>query len=274
MSELSWDLINPVKIIANLYFVGTCDYSSSSHIIDTGDGLIMIDSGYPHLMPQVLENIGNLGFKPDDIKILLISHGHYDHMGSSVLLRRQFGTKLYISDEDKPYADGSLNLTWAEELGYSFTLPFEPDEIIHDGDKIELGNTVVNCYSTPGHTPGTMSFVFKTAENGKEYTCATFGGAGLNSMEDGFLKKYNLSDSCREDYLNSLHRMAELNVDVFFGNHPFNSNTREKVEQLKSNPGVNPFIDGKEWKIFLQSCENNFYKKFPDYRQNRATSEE
>lgn len=250
------DIIKPCKITDNVYFVGTVDWSSSSHLIDTGDGLILIDSGYPYAMDTVFENIKEFGFELSQIKYLLISHGHYDHMGSSVVLREKYGTKLFLGEADRLYANGTLDLTWAKELGFEYTLPFEPDVLLKDGDEIKLGNTTIKCYHTPGHTPGTMSFVFNSTYNGKVYTCATFGGAGINTMEKAFIGKYSLTYKCREDFRNSLHRMAKIKVDIHLGNHPFNSNTKQKVELWEENPAIfNPFIDSSEWQRFLKSCE-------------------
>lgn len=251
-------LIKPQKITDNVYFVGTFDRSSSSHIIDTGEGLILIDSGYPNLMDKVIENIESFGFSMYDIKYLLISHGHYDHMGSSVILREKYGTKLFLGEQDRLYANGQLDLTWAKELGFEYTMPFEPDVLLKDGDEITLGNTTIKCYHTPGHTPGTMSFVFNSTYQGKEYVCATFGGAGINTMEKSFLEKYSLPYKCREDFRNSLHRMADIKVDIHLGNHPFNSNTKQKIELLEEKTTIsNPFIDSDEWQRFLKFCEEN-----------------
>ena len=255
--NISDEMIDSIRIIGNVYFVGTNDYSSSSHLIDTGEGLILIDSGYPHLMDKMLSNIENLGFSCNDIKYLIISHGHYDHLGSSVLLRERYNTKIFISKEDALIANGTLPLSWAEELGFEYNLPFEPDVFFKDGDVVKLGNTQIHCYSTPGHTKGTMSFVFQTEDNGEIYTCATFGGAGINSMEKWFLDKYGLSYDCRDDFRNSLLKMSKLKVDVFLGNHPFNNHTREKVKMLKEGKtSDNPFINKNEWQEFLKECEH------------------
>lgn len=250
-------LIEPQKITDNVYFVGTFDWSSSSHLIDTGDGLILIDSGFPYAMDKVFENIEKFGFKLSQIKYLLISHGHYDHMGSSVILREKYGTKLFLGEQDRLYANGELDLTWAKELGFEYTMPFEPDVLLKDGDEITLGNTTIKCYHTPGHTPGTMSFVFNSTYQGKEYVCATFGGAGINTMEKCFLEKYSLPFTCREEFRNSLKRMAEIKVDIHLGNHPFNSKTKEKIKEWEDDPTIfNPFIDEKEWPNFLKYCES------------------
>ncbi len=251
-------LIKPCKITDNVYFVGTFDWSSSSHLIDTGEGLILIDSGFPYAMEKVLSNIVDFGFKLSDIKYLLISHGHYDHMGSSLELREKYKTKLCLGVEDRLYANGTLDLTWAKELGFEYDMPFEPDVLLNDGDEITLGNTTVKCYHTPGHTPGTMSYVFNTCYQGREYICATFGGAGVNTMEKAFIEKYSLTYDCREDFRNSLHKMAKINVDIHLGNHPFNSKTKEKIKLWEENPeGANPFINSTEWQEFLKASENN-----------------
>lgn len=251
-------LIKPYKITDNIYFVGTFDWSSSSFLIDTGDGLILIDSGFPYALEVVMENIKQFGFKLSDIKYLLISHGHYDHMGSSLVLKEKYGTKLALGEADRLYANGQLDLTWAKELGFEYTMPFEPDILLNDGDEITLGNTTVKCYHTPGHTPGTMSYVFNSKYEGKEYVCATFGGAGINTMEKTFLDKYKLPYNCREQFRNSLKKMSKLKVDIHLGNHPFNSNMKEKIALWDEKPEIfNPFIDGEEWQRFLKSCEAN-----------------
>ena len=262
-------LIKPCKITNNVYFVGTFDWSSSSHLIDTGEGLILIDSGFPYAMDLVLENIENFGFEPSQIKYLLISHGHYDHMGSSVALREKYGTKLCLGEADRLYANGTLDLTWAKELGFEYTMPFEPDVLLKDGDEISLGNTTVKCYHTPGHTPGTMSFVFASTYMGKEYVCASFGGAGTNTMEKSFLEKYSLPDNCRDDFRNSLNKMAKIKVDIHLGNHPFNSKTKEKIEVWEKNPNAfNPFIESDEWQSFLKLCETNLDNLLAKEKEN------
>ena len=251
-------LIKPCKITDNVYFVGTFDWSSSSFLIDTGDGLILIDSGFPYAMDKVISNIEEFGFNPCDIKYLLISHGHYDHMGSSLLLREKYGTKLLLGEADRLYANGELDLTWAKELGFEYTMPFEPDVLLNDGDEITLGNTTVKCYHTPGHTPGTMSYLFNSCYKGREYVCATFGGAGINTMEKGFLEKYDLPYDCRDEFRSSLRKMANVKVDIHLGNHPFNSFIKEKIKLWEENPNVeNPFINSNEWQDFLKNCENN-----------------
>ena len=95
----------PFQIYGNLYFVGT--EPASTHLIDTGEGLIVLDPGYPQSLYLVIDGIWRLGFRPEDVKIILHSHGHYDHLGGTRALAELTGAKTYISALDAPYADGT-----------------------------------------------------------------------------------------------------------------------------------------------------------------------
>ena len=243
--------IKPFKMADNLYFVGAVE--GSSHVIDTGDGLIMIDSGYPQTLYQIIENMHIMGLNPMDIKYIVHSHGHYDHLGATKALVELTGAKTFIGEEDRDYANGKVDLTWAKELGTEYGEAFEPDVLLKDGDVISLGNTKIRCVSTPGHTPGTMSFFFNVSYKGKEYTCGMHGGVGVNSMKNWFLEKYNLPKTCRDDFRKGIDKVYNEKVEIFVGNHVWNNSAREKA--VKITEDYNPFIDENEWKPFLDSCK-------------------
>lgn len=248
--------IKPFKIIGNLYFVGC--HHASTHIIDTGEGLIMIDSGYPQTLYLVLANMADLGLNYKDIKYIVHSHGHYDHLGATKALTELTGAKTFIGKEDLQYADGTLDLTLAKESGADYFEAFTPDVLLSDGDTITLGNTTIKCISTPGHTPGTMSFFFDVYDKGNTYKCGMHGGVGLNSMKMDFLQKYGLSADCRLDFINGLNKVRNMPVDIFIGNHVGNNKTEEKAVILQNNPnGKNPFIDKNEWRLFIDECLKN-----------------
>ena len=248
--------IKPFKIIGNLYFVGS--HHASTHIIDTSEGLIMIDSGYPQTLYLVLANLFDLGFNFRDIKYIVHSQGHYDHLGATKALVELTGAKTFLGKDDLPYADGTLDLTWAKELGTEYCEAFTPDVLLSDGDTITLGNTTIKCISTPGHSPGTMSFFFDVYDGDNTYKCAMHGGVGLNSMRKEVLEKYGLSTDCRLDFINGLNKVRELPVDIFIGNHVGNNKTEEKAAILQNNPLTsNPFIDKNEWRNFIDECLKN-----------------
>jgi metallo-beta-lactamase class B len=251
------DYIPPFCIYGNLYFVGC--RPTSSHLIDTGEGLILIDTGAPNTLYPVVDGIWRLGFRPEDVRIILHSHGHYDHAGATFALAKLTGAKTYVGAEDLSMVDGTSGLEWADLLGYTYREAFTPDVLIHDGDRITLGNTVIECVHTPGHTDGTYSFFFDAHGEEGDLRCGMFGGAGFNSMSLDFLDPRGLSHSCRSDFLYSLRRAKEERVDIFLGNHAGNNDTSGKAMRLRLTEGrENPFLHtGGEWLAFLDRLESS-----------------
>lgn len=229
--------MEPFKIIGNVYFVGT--FPASSHLIDTGDGLILIDTGYNDTLFLLVDSIYKLGFSPYDVKYIIHTHWHGDHAAASTALSYVTGAKKLICEKD------------AEAVKKYF----EPDALLKDGDVIRLGNTQIEVMETPGHTKGTISLFFETEENGVKYQVGTFGGAGVNTLTKG---KFEY-DNCRSDYLESINKLRKRKVDVFIGNHVWNNDTQTKGEILRKT-GENKFIDSKLWGEFLDFCEKRLYE--------------
>ena len=224
--------MEPFKIVGNTYFVGT--YPASAHLIDTGDGLILIDVGYSDTLFLLINSIYKLGFSPYDIKYIILTHWHGDHTEATAALSDLTGAKTFIGRKDAKKAEKY----------------FIADALLKDGDTVCLGNTRIEVMETPGHTEGTISLFYQTEENGVIYNVGTFGGAGANTL----VKERFDYDNCREDYFNSLKRLKEKKVDVFIGNHVWNNNTEDKAEILATT-GENLFIDDKIWGEFLDFCE-------------------
>ena len=250
-----WDgYVKPFKIFGNLYFIGT--EPASTHLIDTGDGLILIDTGYQHSLYLILNNIWELGFSPYDIKYLVHTHGHIDHFGATKALVELTGAKTFLGTPDKDYATGKLDLSYAKELGMEFKETFEPDVLINDGDVIKLGNTEITCVATPGHTPGAMSFFFDVTDGNETFRAGLHGGMGINSMAGWFLKKYNLSFECRNDFLKAMDRLNEEKVDIFLGNHMQHNHTLERREKVLAGDKY-AFVNKTEWVEFNEFCKEN-----------------
>lgn len=245
--------IAPFRLAGNIYFVGS--RAVSVHLIDTGEGLILIDTGYPYMKEQILCSIRALGFDPADIRILLHSHGHYDHIGCTMDFKALSGAKTYITRIDNEIINGKRPLSWAEELGFEPLPPFDCDVLLEDGDRVSLGNTSIECRLVPGHTEGTLAFFFETEDNGRRLTAAMHGGVGTNSMEAWFLDKYGLDYGLREIFRNDLHRLAEIPVDIVLGNHPDQSDTEGKLARIFAGE-KDACIDSGEWKRFMKACED------------------
>jgi len=229
--------MQPFRIIGNTYFVGT--YQASCHLIDTGEGLIMIDPGYSNTAYLVLNSIYRLGFRPEDIRYIINTHWHWDHTEAAEAFVDLSGAKTLVGRDDAEKA----------------TRYFTPDILVDDGDVLTLGNTTVHFMHTPGHTKGTVSLFFETEENGRRYRLGMFGGAGANTLKKGSFD----FDGCREAYLASIDRLKQERVDVVLGNHTWNNDTYGKSLKLLAG-GENDFIDDTLWCRFLEKCETRLLK--------------
>ena len=225
--------MTPFRMIGNIYFVGT--YEASSHLIDTGDGLILIDTGYEENADTVVESMTALGFDIADVKYILHSHGHYDHTNATYkILEKAPGAKTYLSFKDIKYIKN-----------------FTPDFDICDGDVIKLGNTEILCLFTPGHTEGSVSFFINVTEGGKTYRAAMFGGSGTNQLKKAWMHDYDVPYLCRGQFFDSVERLLREPVDVMIGNHSWQNRTPEKYEMM-ATAEQNPFIDPTEWAAYLK----------------------
>lgn len=241
------EYVKPSRIFGNLYFVGI--RAVCTHLIDTGDGLIIIDPGYSESLHIIINNIRELGFKPTDIKYVVISHAHFDHMDSVTELVGMTGAKTFIGKDDLPLLSG--------ELFHYPLIPFVPDVLLNDGDVIRLGNTSIKCVATPGHTDGTMSFFFDVTDGDSTYRAGMFGGAGIGTLRGDFMTAHGLPLENRKKFVDSIRKLQGERVELFLGNHLGNNRTEEKLAGM-ANAQVNPFIANsqREWNAFLSERLN------------------
>ncbi len=240
--SLSDPYVAPFRMAGNIWYIG--DKRVCSHLIDTGDGLIVIDTGFPRTEFLIFQSIWEAGFDPKDIKIILHSHGHGDHYGATEPLVSMFGCKTYVGE-----ADAKLFRERPERFSHFHETPvrmFVPDVELKDGDVVKLGNTTITCIATPGHSPGVFSFFFDTVEDGKTYRAGTFGGAGFNTLYKEAYRKSGYPETTQQDFLHSVNKVIDEKVDIVLENHP--ASTFPKRKKTLADPlGPNPFIDPAEW---------------------------
>ena len=240
----------PVRIFKDLYFVGTVP--ASTHIIDTGNGLIMLDAGYLEAKDEIISNMEKLGLSVGDIKYILLTHGHIDHAGAARYFRELTGAKIAIGAADREYVNGENDLTYAREYEMEFDF-FEPDILLSDGDTLTLGNATVTAVATPGHTPGAMSYFFDVTDGCETFRAGLHGGMGTNTMTSEYLDKYSLPYTLRDDFRRSMHRLAEERVDIFLGNHMQHNKTCEKADRVRAGDKY-AFVNADEWAPFAMWC--------------------
>ena len=255
--------IEPFRLWNNVCFVGS--QAVSVHLIDTGDGLLLIDTGYPFMRDEIVRNIRSLGFDPADVRGILHSHGHYDHYGNTLYLKALSGAETWISRIDNEIINGRRDLSWAVELGYERLEPFDCDHLLEDGDVVALGDVRIRCRLAPGYTEGTLAFFFESGG----MRLAMHGGVGLNSMAASFLAARDLPRDLPERFRESLHALKAEPVDIVLGNHPEQSDTEAKAERLRAGD-LRAFVDPGEWPRFLDACEARLDEMLARERAERS----
>lgn len=257
------------RIAGNLYFVGNKD--AGAYLLDTEEGLVLIDTTYPQTAFLLIQSIWELGFRPQDIRHILHTHGHFDHFGATAAIQKLYGSKTYLSDMEAVMFRDYPALSLIEENGCNNTKLFEPDILLKDGEWLRFGSTRIHCVLTPGHSPGTMSYFFEVNEKEKVYRVGLFGGAGFNTLKKDYFIKYSLGYGqmlkMRAAYVLSINKVLNEKVDINIGNHTDQSSTLEKRERFLKEPnGPNPFINPAEWKCMLEG----YLFKMQDLRKTEA----
>ena len=248
--EKRW--IKPFNIFGNVYYVG--DSWVCVHLIDTGEGLLLIDAGNCGAAAMLIKAIYDLGFKPDDVKWIILSHGHVDHIGAANFFKNMFGTKLYMGKPDADMFKERPEFSLIQESTDFMDDIFEPDVCIQNGDELTFGNTSIKCYIVPGHTEGCVALFFNAYDGGRIKRCGYYGGFGFNTLTKQFLDDFgDFEHNMWDTYLKSIDSVINEHVDIFLGNHTENNKFFEKLDILNKTGSNECFIDENEWRTYLNS---------------------
>jgi metallo-beta-lactamase class B len=246
-------VIQPTKIFDNVYALG--NVGTTVYVIQTSAGLLMIDSlGANEVESQLLPAFQKVGLDPAQVKIILVAHGHADHFGGSKYFQDRFGSKVYVSAADWNLMENPPQ-RGRGPAGPPAAAP-KRDAEIKDGEPVVLADLKVTPVAVPGHTPGSMGFIFPVKDNGATHMAAMFGGAWLTPQI--------LSDEALETFLKSVQRFKDATkkarVDVLLQNHMLMDPIQEKLDRLaaRKTREPNPFVVGAaEYQKFLdvmQGC--------------------
>ncbi len=240
----------PFQIIGNIYYVGTSQLAC--YIIKSDAGLILLDTALEQSAPLLRANIEALGFKLNDIKIMLSSHAHFDHIAGHAAMKAATGAKVYATKAD------AETLESGGQKGFHPIKPFYPpvkvDKLFSDGEVVKLGNVAMTAHQTPGHTEGNTAWTMKVTENGKPYNVVFTSSMSINP---GVRMVNNPTwAGVGEAYAKSFAKLKTLPCDVFLGPHaPFFA-MEEKVKRLGTQP--NPFIDSQGFQDFIAGNEKSY----------------
>jgi metallo-beta-lactamase class B len=241
-------------IAGNLYYVGSEDLAS--YLIVTPQGDILINSSLEASVPLIRKSVESLGFRFTDIKILLISHAHYDHCAGSALVKKLTGAKYYAMDADVPVVESGGRSDF--QYGADSTMQFPPakvDRILHDGDQVRLGDAVLTAHLTPGHTKGTTTWTLDETEAGKTLHVVIVGSPNVNPG-------YKLVDNqtyprIASDYAHGFQVLENLPCDVFLGAHGSYYDMKEKFQRWKQGDR-GAFIDPQGYRDYIAEREQAF----------------
>jgi metallo-beta-lactamase class B len=240
--------LDPVKLFDNVYAVGNSE--TAVYALTSSDGIVLLDAGFENKAEALAMQLQKVGLDPARVKYILLGHGHADHFGGSKYFQDKYGTKIAATAAD-------WDLINAPARGGGGAKPAR-DVVLSEAQPFKFGDLTVTVIEIPGHTPGSLAFVFPVKDNGRTRVAGLFGGTVLTTgilMTDA-LKQYTQSIS---HYLDTAKKM---DVEVEIQNHPIFDGMPDKITELKSGKASdpNPFVIGndryiKMWNIVSECIQ-------------------
>lgn len=244
----------PFQIAGNLYYVGS--KGLANYLITTPQGHILINSDLEANAPMIRESIEKLGFKFSDVKVLLISHAHWDHDAGSAKIKELTGAKYMVMDGDVTVVEsgGQADFHYGNDPATRYPSA-KVDRILHDGDEVKLGDVVLVAHLTPGHTKGCTTWTMKVSDGGRSYDVVIVGSPNVN---DGYKLVNNAKyPQIAADYERMFRVLKSLPCDIFLGAHGSYFDMEGKYARHKER-GTAVFVDPDGYKRFVTSKEQEF----------------
>jgi metallo-beta-lactamase class B len=246
----SWtEKVPPLRIADRLYYVGSRELAA--WLIDSGEGLILLDVGVPENSALVLGNIRALGFDPADVKLLLNSQAHFDHAGGLAAVKSATGARLAASRADSALLErgGRGDFAWGDELSYPAVAV---DRIVADGEKLTIGEVTLTARITPGHTKGCTTWQLA----GDKLPPALFL---CGTTAPGYRLVGNRAyPNIASDFRRSFETWGRLPCELFLGAHASYFGMDRKRAALDKGASSNPFVDPTGCREFLRRSEKTF----------------
>jgi metallo-beta-lactamase class B len=240
------------KMIGNIHYVGTG--TLNSYLIATPEGHILINTNFEETVPLLRASIEKLGFKPTDIKIILGSHAHGDHMQADAMVKELTGGAMVMAmEQDVP---ALKNMTPGGK-------PHPIDRVLKDGDTVTLGGTTLTARLTPGHTRGCTTWTMKVPDGGRTYD-VVIACAGL--QENARLVNNKNYPEIADDFARSVKIYKTLPADVFLAAHSWFFDLSGKHAKLGG--AANPYIDPAGYKAWVANMEKNLATMLAQQRKN------
>jgi metallo-beta-lactamase class B len=246
----------PFRIAGDLYYVGT--YDLACYLLTTSEGHILINTGLSSSADQIKKSVEQLGFKFNDIKILLTNQAHYDHVGAMASIKKMTGAKFMVDDQDASVLEDGGKSDYAlggEESSY---VPLKADQLLHDGDNIVLGGITLKMLHHPGHTKGSCSFLFDTKDEQRSYRVLV--GNMPSIVTPSKFSEVAAYLEIEKNYAYTFASMKKLSFDIWLASHGSQFKLHEK-HQANGTYRPEAFIDKKGYDQTLKELESAYLKK-------------
>lgn len=250
----------PHRVIGNVYYVGSKELAT--YLIVTPEGHALINSGYEETVPLIRASVEALGYKITDVKVLLASHAHSDHVAGHALLKELTGAKVYVmrGDDDVIASGGKGQYLYTS----SRWKPCPVDRVLKDGDEVTLGGTTLIARRTPGHTRGCTTWTWTVSEGDKKYEVVVIGSPNVNP---GYKLAGNADyPEIAADFAETFRVLKSLKGEVFLGAHGNYYDMLAKYERLQKKDGTNPFLDLQGYRAYVELKEQAYLKTLTDQK--------
>jgi metallo-beta-lactamase class B len=263
--------VDPFRIVGNLYYVGSADLAS--YLIVTPKGDILINSSLESSVPLIRSSVEKLGFRFKDIKILLISHAHWDHDAGSAEVKRQTGAQYMVMDGDVSVVEsgGEKDFAYTEHRYAAAKV----DRVLRDGDEVRLGGAVLVAHKTPGHTRGCTTWTLREKERRRLLDVVIVGSWYVNPG-------YRLVDrsgqaasypGIAEDYERTFSALKNLPCDVFLGAHGMYFGMLEKLSRVEAGSTENVWVDPLGYRAAVAERKTAFEAELMRQQQDSTGDE-
>ena len=256
----------PFRIAGNLYYVGS--KGLASYLITTSQGHILINSDLEANVPLLQASITQLGFKFGDVKVLLISHAHWDHDAGSARVKALTGASYMVMDGDVRVVEsgGRDDFQYGDDPAMRYA-PVRVDRVLHDGDEVRLGDVVLVAHLTPGHTKGCTTWTLMVRDGGRTLDAVIIGSPNVNPG-------YKLVDNAKyptiaEDYERTFRVLKSLPCDLFLGAHGSYFELEAKYERMRAG-SRDAFVDRAGCAAFVAQKEQEFRSELAKQRAAKS----
>jgi metallo-beta-lactamase class B len=256
--------IAPVKIAGNLYYVGPSGVSS--FLFTTSQGHILLDTGYRETVPIIESNLKQLGFRFEDIRLILVCHAHNEHAGGVAEIKRRTHARFLASPGDAPLLARGGKGDFALADRYRFP-PVEPDGLLRDGEPVGLGGTQLTPHFTPGHTKGCTSWTTTVQEGAKVLRVVIPCSVSAPGYQLVNNPKY---PEIQKDFEASFAKLRALPCDIFLTEHSWDFDLPAKIQSEANDPSRNAFIDPEGYRRYLDRAQAAFQKQVEEQKAKHA----